>query len=47
MLFGVSRLDPITYVSVVALLGIVAAMASGIPAWRAVSVDPARTLRAE
>jgi putative ABC transport system permease protein len=47
MLFGVSRLDPITYVSVVIVLTAVAAVASGIPAWRAVRVDPATTLRAE
>jgi putative ABC transport system permease protein len=47
MLFGVSRLDPVTYVSVVALLTSVAAIASGVPAWRAVRVDPATTLRAE
>jgi putative ABC transport system permease protein len=47
MLFGVSRLDPITYASVVLVLTAVAAAASGIPAWRAVRVDPATTLRAE
>jgi len=47
MLFGISRLDPITYVSVVILLTAVAAAASGIPAWRAVRVDPATTLRME
>jgi putative ABC transport system permease protein len=47
MLFGISTLDPITYASVVVLLTAVAAMASGVPAWRAVRVDPATTLRAE
>ena len=47
MLFGVSRLDPATYVGVIALLVGVAALASGMPAWRAAQVDPATTLRAE
>ena len=47
MLFGVSRLDPATYVGVIALLVGVAALASGMPAWRATQVDPASTLRAE
>jgi putative ABC transport system permease protein len=47
MLFGVSALDPITYASVVLLLTAVAALASGVPAWRAVRVDPATTLRVE
>jgi putative ABC transport system permease protein len=47
LLFGVSRLDPITYLSVVALLGSMSLIACGIPAWRAARVDPAITLRAE
>jgi putative ABC transport system permease protein len=47
MLFGVTRLDPVTYLGVIALLGAVAAFACGIPAWRAAQVDPASTLRAE
>lgn len=47
MLFGVSRLDPLTYGGVVALLGGVAAVGCGLPAWRAAQVDPASTLRAE
>jgi len=47
MLFGVSRLDPVTYLGVMALLAGVSVIACGVPAWRAVRVDPASTLRAE
>jgi putative ABC transport system permease protein len=47
LLFGVSRLDPLTYLAVVALLFSVSAIACWIPAWRAARVDPAITLRAE
>ena len=47
MLFGVARLDPVTYLGVVALLAAVSAAACGVPAWRAARVDPATTLRAE
>lgn len=47
LLFGVSRLDPITYGGVMALLLIMSAIACWIPAWRAAQVDPAITLRAE
>ncbi len=47
LLFGVSHLDPVTYLGVVLLLAFVAALASGIPAWRAVRIDPAIALRSE
>ena len=47
MLFGVSRFDPATYAGVVALLAAAAVAACAVPAWRAVRVDPASTLRAE
>ena len=46
-LFGVSRLDPMTYAGVIVLLAGVSAVACWIPAWRAARVDPAVTLRAE
>jgi putative ABC transport system permease protein len=47
MLFGVSRLDPATYLGVITLLVSVSLVACGVPAWRAARVDPASTLRAE
>ena len=47
LLFGVTALDPLTYGAVSALLLIVAAVASYIPARRAASLDPALVLRAE
>jgi putative ABC transport system permease protein len=47
LLFGVSRLDGLTYAGVTGLLVLVAVMACWIPAWRAARVDPVQTLRAE
>jgi putative ABC transport system permease protein len=47
LLFGVSRLDPVTYIGVIALLLVVSTLACSVPAWRAARVDPAITLRAE
>lgn len=47
LLFGVSRLDPLTYLSVTALLLAVAAAACAIPAARAVALDPVQALRSE
>jgi putative ABC transport system permease protein len=47
LLFGVSRLDPLTYLSVVGVLLGVAAIACWLPAWRAARVDPVITLRAQ
>jgi putative ABC transport system permease protein len=47
LLFGVSRLDPVTYAAVVSLLLGAAAIACSVPAWRAARVDPSVTLRAE
>ena len=46
-LVGVSSADPATFVAVVALLVVVATLASVAPALRAARVDPARTLRAD
>ena len=47
MLFGISRLDPITYLGVIALLAFVSGLACWMPAWRASRVDPAITLHPE
>jgi putative ABC transport system permease protein len=46
MLFGVSRLDPATYLGVVLLLCVVSFVACALPALRAARVDPASTLKA-
>jgi len=45
LLFGISALDPVTFVVVPASLGMMAALASYIPAMRAVKIDPVVALR--
>jgi len=47
LLFGITRLDPLTYAAVAALLLLVSAAACLIPARRAVSINPVDALRAE
>jgi len=47
MLFGISRFDPVTYLGVIVLLAGVAVLASGVPAWRAMKLDPIVALRYE
>jgi putative ABC transport system permease protein len=47
LLFEVRPSDPLTYVAVIALLGVVALLASTAPALAAARVDPALTMRAE
>jgi putative ABC transport system permease protein len=47
LLYGISRLDPPTYIGVVVLLTVMSALACWIPAWRASRVDPAITLRTQ
>ena len=47
LLFAVTRLDPVTYASVVGLLFVVSGLATFVPAWRAARVDPCITLRSE
>jgi putative ABC transport system permease protein len=47
LLFGISRLDPVTYGGVIALLGAASAVSCWAPAWRATKVDPMAVLRYE
>ena len=47
LLFGVSPLDPTTYVAVPFLLLIATMLASYLPARRAAALDPAEALKAE
>jgi putative ABC transport system permease protein len=47
LLFGITALDPFTYTSVSALLLLISALASYVPARRAAAVDPVRALRGE
>ena len=47
MLYGGNALDPVTFVGVPLILGLVAALAIWVPARRAASVDPVRAIRSE
>jgi putative ABC transport system permease protein len=47
LVFGVSASDPVTLAAVGATLALVALMASLVPAYRALRLDPVKTLRAE
>jgi putative ABC transport system permease protein len=47
MLFGVTPLDPVTYVGAAAVLLAAAVLATWFPAWRASRVDPVTALRAD
>jgi predicted permease len=47
LLFGITPLDPLTYIASGALIGAAAMTASYIPARQAASVDPMETLRSE
>jgi ABC-type lipoprotein release transport system permease subunit len=47
LLFEVSATDPLTFLGVAALLGLVALVASYLPSRRAAHLHPALTLRGE
>ena len=47
LLFGISPLDPLTYIAVALVLAAAAAVASYLPARRAAAIDPVDALRAE
>jgi putative ABC transport system permease protein len=47
VLFEVRPLDPMTFVAVVFVLAVTAAISIVGPAWRATHIDPAKALRAE
>ena len=47
LVFGVSASDPLTLAAVAATLALVALMASLVPAYRALRVDPVKVLRAD
>jgi putative ABC transport system permease protein len=47
LLFEIKPFDPATFLTVVAILGVVALLASWIPARRAARVDPIEALRYE
>jgi ABC-type antimicrobial peptide transport system permease subunit len=47
LLFRVQPTDPMTFVAVIVTIVLVAAVACGLPAWRAARVDPTVVLRDE
>jgi putative ABC transport system permease protein len=47
LLFGVTATDPVTFLSMLAVLTLVAALAGYIPARRASRIDPLTALRAQ
>ncbi len=46
LLFGISAVDPLTFTGVPLMLLLVALLATLVPAWRAMRIDPVKSLRA-
>ena len=47
LVFGVSASDPLTLAAVAATLALIALLASLVPAYRALRLDPVKVLRAD
>ena len=47
LLYGITPLDPMTYIAVPLLLLTATVLASYVPAWRAASIDPVEALKAD
>jgi len=47
VLYGVTAIDPVVWISAALILVVTAALAHLVPALRALAIDPARTLKAE
>jgi ABC-type antimicrobial peptide transport system permease subunit len=47
LLFGVEPLDPFAFMAAALMASAIGLAAAGVPAWRAMRIDPARTLRAD
>jgi ABC-type lipoprotein release transport system permease subunit len=47
LLFGISPLDPVTFIAVPVVLVVAAVLASYLPARRTATVNPVEALRAE
>jgi putative ABC transport system permease protein len=47
LVFGVSASDPVTLATVAATLAVVALVASAVPAYRALRLDPVAVLRGD
>ena len=47
LLYGVGPLDQATLLGVVSVVGVVALVAAIVPAWRAATIDPQKSLRSE